>query len=76
MGPQINVLREFKKPVKHAMKEVNTDLMIGCNDCRHALWLLHGVYCALRREKMDSSVCDVCPHFDPQPLEYRLFRRM
>lgn len=76
MGHQINVLQEFKKPTKRGIEEIDGIPIKDLNGCRHALWLSHGVYCALRREKIDGDTCEGCPHFDPEPLEYRLFRRM
>ena len=76
MVRQISVLQELKKPTKRVIKEIGSDLIISCNDCRHALLLSHGVYCALRREKIYGDTCDGCLHFDPEPLEYSLFRRM
>lgn len=76
MVHQINVLEEFKKPTKPILKEIDSNLTIGCDDCKHALFLSYGVYCGLRREKMDGDTCEGCPHFEPEPLEYRLFRRM
>jgi hypothetical protein len=75
MVRQINVLQELKKPPKPALKVIDGNLVVGCNDCRHALSLSHGVYCALRREKIDKDTCDGCLYFDPEPLEYSLFRR-
>jgi MinD superfamily P-loop ATPase len=76
MVHQTTVLQELKRPTKRVIKEINSDLIISCNDCRHALLLSHAVYCALRREKISGDTCKGCPHFDLEPLGYRLFRRM
>ena len=44
-----------------------------CSLCKQAICLSNGVYCCKLRENVDSAAC--CPHFDLEPLEYRLYRR-
>ena len=44
-----------------------------CNACKQAICLSNGVFCGKLREHVNSAVS--CPHFDLEPLEYRLYRR-
>ncbi len=44
-----------------------------CDVCKHAICLSNGIYCGKLKDHVDSVVS--CPHFDSEPLEYRLYRR-
>jgi len=45
----------------------------GCTSCKQAVSSSR-VYCCKLRKYVDDIV--YCPDFEPEPLEYRLYRRM
>jgi len=45
------------------------------NRCKQAMPVANRVYCCALREELDARLCQCCPHYDPEPLEYALFRR-
>lgn len=45
------------------------------NHCKQAMPMANKVYCCALREEIDARFCKCCPHYDPEPLEYALFRR-
>ena len=48
---------------------------LDCHECKQAIPLHDGVYCGMWKEKVSAILCESCPNFDREPLEYRLFRR-
>jgi len=44
-----------------------------CDVCKHAICSSDGIYCGKLREHTNGVVS--CPHFDTEPLEYKLYRR-
>jgi hypothetical protein len=45
-----------------------------CNLCRHAVSQSCTLYCAKLKKNVEN-VRD-CPDFEPEPLEYKLYKRM
>jgi len=45
-------------------------------NCKQAISLVNKVYCSVLKEFVDGSLCKGCPSYEPEPLEYRLFRRV
>jgi hypothetical protein len=52
-------------------------LSINCADCRYGLCLSRKIYCSLLQERIDNGdiLPEYCPYFEPEPSEYKLFRR-
>jgi hypothetical protein len=63
-----NRTRFIKKAVEN-----QEDICSNCNDCKQAILLPNGVYCGKIRDQ--PSNMSECSFFDPEPIEYRLFRR-
>jgi len=55
---------------------LKSSLKIDCNECKQAIPLPDGVYCGVWKEKSSEALCNSCPYFDREPLEYKLFRRI
>ncbi|KPV64265.1 MAG: hypothetical protein AOA66_0354 [Candidatus Bathyarchaeota archaeon BA2] len=63
----------------HSLKRVSlksSNLKIDCNECKQAIPLPDGAYRGIFKEKVSKALCKSCPHFDQEPLEYKLFRRI
>jgi len=67
---------------KYKMKEACSQrdiecLPMSCVNCRHGLCLSRTIYCTLLQEKIDSEeiLPEYCHYFEPEPIEYKLFRR-
>ncbi len=75
MGSQTKLLQEVGEPTEQGIKKTGAPLMFGTSVCRHALHLSGKIYCAMLREKLAEGACEGCPHFDPEPLEYRVLIR-
>jgi len=46
----------------------------NCENCRHAIKESQKIYCTKTREFLREVIN--CPEFDPEPLEYKLFKRI
>ena len=57
-----------KKNIEH-MEETCKN----CGGCKQAILLSDEVFCGKMRNKVDNIY--ECTFFDPEPVEYRLFRR-
>jgi hypothetical protein len=69
--------KQIKNRAKCIKKNVENNLEDtcgNCNDCKQAILLPDGVYCGKLREQV-SNIPN-CPHFDLEPAEYRLYRRI
>ena len=49
----------------------------NCANCKHGLSLSRRIYCSVLKDKIDDIFPEhcPCPFFEPEPLEYKLFRR-
>jgi len=68
-------LQGFEKFGREYVKEMLNAPLGNCGDCKQVISLTKGFYCGLLREKIDGDVCKGCAYFDPEPSEYRLFKR-
>lgn len=68
--------KHIKNRTKCIKKAVNNlaDICSNCNGCKQSILLPKGVYCGKLREQV-TNVPD-CPHFDLEPLEYKIYRRI
>jgi len=66
-------IKNRTKCIKKAVESLKNMCRI-CDDCKQAILLPNGVYCGKLREQV-SNIPN-CPHFDLEPLEYRLYRRV
>lgn len=60
------------KETAKMQKDVQQQVAKNCFGCKHALPSSR-VYCGKLRQYVDDVV--YCPHFEPEPLEYKLYRR-
>jgi hypothetical protein len=60
---------------KRRIKKPSSELAEITNRCKQAMPLANLVYCCALREEIDAELCQCCPNYDPEPLEYALFRR-
>lgn len=52
-------------------------LSMNCADCKYGICLSRKIYCSLLQERVDNDVLsEYCPYFEPEPSEYKLFRRV
>jgi len=68
-------LQRFEKFRRSYVKEMLKAPVGNCSDCKQAISLSKEIYCGLLREKISGDVCKGCSYFDPEPSEYRLFKR-
>jgi len=66
-------IKNRAKCIKKAVENIE-DICSNCNGCKQAIPLPNGVYCGKLREQV-SNISN-CPHFDLEPPEYRLYRRI
>jgi hypothetical protein len=76
--PQLEELKKFeaysrRKKILESPK--GTSINIDYPECKQAIPLPNGVYCGMWKEEVSEVLCESCPYFDREPLEYRLFRR-
>lgn len=50
-------------------------LSVDCANCRYGLCLSRKIYCSVLKENVDVIVPEYCPYFEPELLEFKLFRR-
>jgi hypothetical protein len=51
-------------------------LQENCANCKHGLCLSRRIYCTVLQDKIDDTViAEHCHFFEPEPLEFKLFRR-
>jgi len=65
--------RSRTKCIKKAVENLD-DACSSCSGCKQAILLTDGVYCGRLREQVSNT--SNCPHFDLEPLEYKLYRRV
>ena len=68
-------LEAYSSPEKIPGSLKRSGINIDCHECKQAIPLHDGVYCGMWKEKVSEILCESCPNFDREPLEYRLFRR-
>jgi len=76
--PQLEESKKFE--VYSRRKKMRGNLKRGgmnidYHECKQAIPLPDGVYCGMWKEKVSEVLCESCPNFDREPLEYKLFRR-
>lgn len=64
--------QKMAKELAEMEKGVQKQTAKICFDCKHALSLSR-VYCGKLRRYVDDVM--YCPHFEPEPPEYKLYRR-
>ena len=60
------------KCIKETVESME-EICKNCGGCKQAILLSGGVFCGKMRNKV-SNIFE-CSFFDPEPMEYRLFRR-
>jgi len=76
--PQLEELKKleaYSRRKKILESPKRTGITIDYHECKQAIPLPNGVYCGMWKEKVNEILCESCPYFDQEPLEYRLFRR-
>ena len=76
VAASLKLRNKFPKPkelIEETYEQGVAVKVSDCNACKQAICLSNGVYCGKLREPVDVVAC--CPHFDFEPLEYRLYRR-
>jgi len=65
-----------KNRIKFAKEALATKIGVACNcnECKQAIALPRGTYCGKLREQVHDI--PNCPHFDFEPQEYKLYRRI
>jgi hypothetical protein len=66
-------IRNRAKCMQKAVENLE-DMGCNCNGCKQAILLSNGIFCGRLREQV-SNIPN-CPHFNLEPLEYRLYRRI
>jgi len=66
-------IKNHTRYIKRAIKKLET-ICSNCNNCKQAILLPDSVYCGKLRELV-ANISN-CPHFDLEPLEYRLYKRI
>jgi len=65
-------IRKSTKCIKKTVERMK-EICKNCGGCKQAILLSGGVFCGKMRNKV-SNIFE-CSFFDPEPMEYRLFRR-
>jgi len=76
VAASLKLRNRFPKPkelIKETYDQSVTVEVCDCSVCKQAICLSSGVYCGKLREQVDNVAS--CPHFDFEPLEYRLYKR-
>jgi hypothetical protein len=72
---ELQKLQNLEKSRGRLFKKSRNVLVNSCNECKQAISLPKGVYCGVWREQINPAMCQHCPYFDIEPLEYKLFKR-
>jgi len=76
--PQLEELKKLDAYRKRGKKRGDlkrSGINIDYHECKQAIPLPNGIYCGMWKETVSEGLCESCPYFDREPLEYRLFRR-
>lgn len=60
---------------KRRIKKPHNNLADVIDRCKQVMPLANRLYCCALREEIDAGLCQRCPHYEPEPLAYALFRR-
>jgi hypothetical protein len=66
-----------KRKEKDGLQRDIECISMSCANCKHGLFLSRRIYCSLLQERIDTNdiIPEYCQYFEPEPLEYKLFRR-
>jgi len=65
--------KQVRNRIKYIKRGSEKGICSNCSDCKQAILLPKGVYCGKMRYQ--SGDMPECSFFDPEPIEYKLFRR-
>lgn len=66
--------KQVRNHTKYVKKTIENESSCGdCGNCKQAILLPTGVYCGKMRYHLGNT--SECSFFDPEPIEYKLFRR-
>jgi len=59
--------------VNELSSNLTNNSFADCSNCKQAILLPNGIYCG--KTRYNAGNISECSFFDPEPIEYKLFRR-